>query len=97
MKNKGQAGVSKFSLTMGDVVFATIRLREGEKYKLRPEASEFNGIRCRFFVGHPVNDDDAHPTREAYVGEVSLTPLEGVDWPYGWIASGDVVDISYEP
>jgi hypothetical protein len=85
------------SLRFGDIVSATINLREGNKYRLRPMAKAFDGQRLRFFVGYPVNDDALGVTREAYAGELAMMPIGDCGWPYGWIASGDLTDITPEP
>lgn len=73
-----------------DVVEATIRIRRGDGWNVRPEAEYWDGRRLRFRAGWIMDEDDT----EIYVGEWAMIAQDvDEDFNPGWIASGDLTDI----
>lgn len=84
----GASGRSK-KLRHYDVVEATISLRRLDGYPTREDVERFNGMRLRFVCAGPADCDNS----DRYSGEMAMMPMDGT-WLFGWIASGDLVDIS---
>jgi hypothetical protein len=67
---------------------ATVRLRRGDGFVVKPEAESSDGVSAEFFAAWLMTDDDT----SLYVGEWAMIPI-GDAIPQGWVASGDLVDL----
>lgn len=80
---------------MGEVIqpdmsyVATIALRRGTDWNVRPECEEWDGRRVRVSTAFWITADD----RPQYDGEWAMF-VDEKGWPRGWIASGDLTDIA---
>jgi hypothetical protein len=63
---------------------ATVRLRRGKGWHVKPEVEHLDGKRALFTAAWDCDDD-------GYPGEMAMTCP--ADWPIPWIASGDLCDI----
>jgi hypothetical protein len=68
---------------------ATVRIRRGPGWDVKPEAEALDGRRMRFLASWCNGED------ERYAGEWAMMPVERVPW-IAWVASGDLVDITEE-
>lgn len=70
--------------------YATIRMREGDRYVLKsPDLRDLNGKRVLFMASGEIED------RPIYEGEIAMMPLDDTLVPaqMSWIASGDLTDL----
>lgn len=77
----------------GDRIFATVKLRRGHRFRVRPEAEALEGLRHEFSFGWDIDEAD----RLQYAGEVAWVPSRD-SWPDNaptWLASGDLVEIEH--
>jgi hypothetical protein len=67
---------------------ATIRIRKGKHWKIKPEAKAMDGRRVRFSFGWQITKEDS----SIYVGEDAciLHPEDCREGEPIWIASGDL-------
>ena len=64
---------------------ATIRLRRGGDWRVKPEAEQYDGKGFEFVRGWQITDEDSG----IYAGEIAWVPTtNGVE--IGWFASGDL-------
>lgn len=81
---------------IGDAIEATVKVRRGPGWDVKPEGNCIDGQRVRLQYAWPIEEGD----HSAYQGETAWMPLnrdlmEGRwprNWP-AWLASGDLVDI----
>jgi hypothetical protein len=69
-----------------DKVIATVRIRRGSEWNVKPEAEQLDGNTYKFVVAWKQDKDDKYP------GEYALMP-EDTNYPADaprWISSGDV-------
>ncbi|WP_371398928.1 hypothetical protein [Marinovum algicola] len=73
-------------------IYATVRVRRGDGWDVRPVADLIDGKRHRFTRGWRIDRDDS----SIYAGEVAWLPdREG--WPLeapAWLASGDLAQVT---
>ena len=70
---------------------ATVHLRRGDGWDVRPECEQTDGVEAIFRPGWLMTKEDT----SIYVGEWAMIPRVE-DWPVdssGWVASGDLQDI----
>ncbi len=71
---------------------ATVNLRRGDGFDVRPESEQIDGMSAVFRPGWLMDDEDT----SIYVGEWAMIPrVDG--WPEdapGWVASGDLVEMA---
>lgn len=75
-----------------DVVDATIKMRRGQGWEIKPEAGGLDGLRVRLMASWRMTKADT----SIYVGEFAMTPHDDRSarlLPFTWIASGDITDI----
>lgn len=75
-----------------DVVEATVKIRRGPGWGVKPEAEELDGLTLRLMASWRMTEDDT----SIYVGEFAMTPHDDRSarlLPLTWIASGDITDI----
>ncbi len=68
---------------------ATVRIRRGKGWKVKPGAEQMDGQELIFKPGWTMDADDT----SIYVGEWAMLPGRFDDWPEdapGWIARGDL-------
>ncbi len=71
---------------------ATVHLRRGTGWDVKPEAEQMDGQKLIFKPGWIMDADDT----SIYIGEWAMLPVRFDDWPDdapGWIASGDLEDM----
>lgn len=66
---------------------ATVRIRRGDGWEVRPEAEALDGTRYTFMASWVMDDDDPYP------GEWAMTFEDPGATSLLWVASGDLVDI----
>lgn len=66
---------------------ATVRIRRGEGWEVRPEAEALDGQGRLFMASWQMDDNDPYP------GEWAMTIEDGPPTRLLWVASGDLVDI----
>ncbi len=75
---------------------ATVRLRRGEGFNVKPEAEQMDGKELMFRPGWEMTREDT----SIYVGEWAMCPERAMpsdDWPVdapGWIATGDLENLT---
>lgn len=70
---------------------ATIKIRRGEGWDVKPEAEEVDGMTLTFRSGYPLEGEDHS---DLYTGEWAMIPnMKLREFPVSWIASGDLSDI----
>ncbi|MBY5821501.1 hypothetical protein [Rhizobium leguminosarum] len=70
----------------------TLKLRRDLGFEVHPEAEPFDGMRFRVRTGWRIEDDDSR-----YPGEYAMLVDFDQNWPLGFIASGDLVDLQPVP
>ncbi len=87
---------------IGTKITATVCIRRGEGWSVRPSAELVDGNRFTFRFAWEITAEDS----SLYVGETAWTPwpmpIAGKDseWPMdapSWIASGDLRDVQQSP
>jgi len=68
---------------------ATLKIRRGEGWKVRPEMEGFDGISLSLSAGWPIETG----AREQYADEWAMIDEDG-KLPVAWIATGDLVDLT---
>ena len=66
---------------------ATIKLRRGPGWHVKPECESTDGMRVLVSVGWQIDEEGS-----IYFGEYAMIVEDAFDLPMGWVASGDLVD-----
>lgn len=67
---------------------ATIRLRSGDDWQIRPGCEAWDGRKVVVQPFWLIEPDE----RSQYAGEFACNIVHPKGWPAGWIASGDLAD-----
>ncbi len=71
---------------------ATVKLRRGEGWDVRPGSEPIDGMEAGFTAGWLMTDEDT----SIYVGEWAMIPDRVDWWPEdgpGWVATGDLENL----
>lgn len=74
-----------------EFIIATVRIRRGDGWNVKPEAEATDGLRLKFRRGWTMTAEDT----SIYIGEVTWEPHRKI-WPDdapSWMASGDLCDV----
>lgn len=86
--------MAEAEIKKGRVYTATVQIRRGPGFEVKPECERHDGRRARFSAEWRLTSDDYHPS---YENEWAMVPLrennEVGGWGVSWIASGDLIDI----
>lgn len=77
-----------------DRIIATVKMRRGDGWHVKPCAEQIEGRRHRFLYGWKMDEGDT----SLYAGEIAWI-ADHADWPSdapAWVASGDLADIVEE-